>query len=121
MRTLTLSVSCFPSEWDLDFDYFVVEIDKEYAKSLLHRIMILNEVRSADSDILEMYYWDYSGDSYAGDLEEHDPKKEPLRSDCKQLVVREDAVCWICYPKHGDGHITTDEINLAVLKEIASD
>lgn len=48
------------------------------------------------------------------------PEGEPVRTECDTVMVREDAVAWSCYRKHGDLLFTTGSVGRAELEEIAA-
>jgi hypothetical protein len=118
VKKFVLRASC-SNEYLDGFDFFVVEIGPEYARLLLERIKLLQAVRAKDDEAYELYFWDYSGDYFGGDPDEQDGPSEPSRTECHQLVAREDEVLWTAIPKHTDVTVTTDSIKAADLAEVA--
>ena len=114
-----LGVSC-SNEYLDGFDYFVVDIEPEYAQQLLKRIELLRFLKKQDGDVYELYFWDYQGDFYGGDPDEHGEGREPSSAECTQLVVRENDAFWTAIPKHSDIYVTTDSIRVDQLAEIAA-
>jgi hypothetical protein len=103
------------------FDVFVVEIDQEYAASLLSKIDALREVKKHHSTIWEMYFWEPSGEWFARDHDQVEPtaKGEASRTECDQLVAREDEVCWTTIPKHASVYMVSGAIPRSALESIA--
>ena len=118
-RRFILSVSSANEYLDA-FDYFVVEISPEYAQTLLKRIELLRSLKKQDSDVYELYLWDYNGDFFGGHPDEHDASRESSSAECNQLAVRENDVFWTAIPKHTDIYVTTDSIRVDQLAEIAA-
>jgi hypothetical protein len=105
----------------------------------------LKRIQAKDDPLVEMYYWDHSAvyfscfdefeefhDSETGEsVSEHIwtgdpwielghveiPESEIPRTEGEQMIVRDDAVAWTCYPKHSDVQITTAEVPLDLLKQ----
>jgi len=117
-KKVVLPVSCSNDYLD-GFDEFVVEIGAVYARLLLERIKLLESIRAKDHDAYEIYFWDCSGEYFGGDPSEPDQVREPSRTECNQLVVRDGEVLWTAIPKHTDVYVTTDSIKAADLAEVA--
>ena len=101
-------------DYDGDFAYAAVKIHRERAKEILHMFTVFDAAKKAAENLLEMYFWDVDirwfslGDDGPADCkgcDEHD-----LRADCAQIVITDDSVRWMSYPKHGDAEIRTDSI-----------
>jgi hypothetical protein len=97
----------------------VVDIIPEYAFTLVKRVNLLKSVEARDSHAYELYFWDGSGDYFDPSPDDLDGSEEPCRTECNQLVVRKDDVCWMAYPKHGDVQLTTEARPLEELLAIA--
>jgi len=103
------------------YDCCVVEIDREYAAKILTRMQALQEAQKLDSYLYEMYYWDYHAEWFSRDWDENDVVEgEAQRTECDQLVVRADDVCWITIPKHTDLYMLSDSITRAQIAAIAA-
>jgi len=118
-KRFILGVSC-SNEYLDGFDYFVVDVDPTCAQLLLKRIELVRSLKKQDSDVYELYFWDYQGDFFAGDSDEHDGGREPSTAECQQLAVRENDLFWTAIPKHTDIYVVTDSIRADQLAEITA-
>lgn len=124
-KTFTLPVSCNVEGCD---DYaFVIEIDEKLARLLLDRIDRLKKWKEEDHSVYEVYFFEWMGQFHIRDYEseeldgENPVAGEPARTECEQTIVREDGVLFFAYPKHGDAHLTSEEISVGELREIAGE
>lgn len=112
---------------------FVIEITPEYAKVLLGRLTIFKNAAFSDLDLLEMYFWDASGEYYGIDWDktenEFDEKgreivvpdgTKPGRTEIDQVVIRANGVFWTAMPKHSSVYIITAPIQWDEIKRIAT-
>lgn len=132
-------------DWNGDCDYAVVDVTPELAAIALRRVNRLNRIQAKDDPLVEMYYWDHSavyfacfdwfeeiedpqtrelvsgiiwnGDPWIETSHVEIPESAIPRTEGKQMIVRDDAIAWACYPKHSDVQITTAEVPLDVLKQ----
>jgi len=44
---------------------------------------------------------------------------EPMRSECDQCIVSKEGVTWMCYPKHTDMEVRTEQISWELIAEAA--
>src|SRR5271169_5535918 len=103
-------------------DYAIVELDADDLRRLVTRRAALLAAKAADDGLYEMWYWAHDACFYSGDVEIPDQDDgqeyldgllkgdearvlgadeaasvsaiEPDRTDCDQLIVRENGVCW---------------------------
>lgn len=115
-------------DWDGECHWFVIKLDRAYARTLVRRIRILAKVQKLDGDAYELYLWDCKGDFFSSndDGEYEEGVSEAQRTECNQCVVRispsglpDAKVLWMCYPKHSDVTITTEEIGYGTLLELS--
>lgn len=125
--------------------FCVIEITPEYAALLLKRIWLVNQLKAEDQDVDHVEYWDGSGhwlgadeeasvddesflENIEADLAGDDakivvdfpfPANLERRTECDRATVKTSGVFWRTYPKHGDIELTTAEITVDQLQEIA--
>jgi hypothetical protein len=123
-------------EYD-ECSYALVEITPELARKVLARRKAWLAAHAADSEFYEAFYWDASavfinrlglpGEQDA-DLSEPVPgldsdgwaalpadapapaEVDVCRTECDQMIVRDQGVAWYCIAKHTDVPVTTDEV-----------
>lgn len=128
-------------------DFCVLEITPDYAALLLQRIWLVNQLKAEDQCVEHVQFWDASGrwlgaaaveeagvddegflENLADDLAGEDAKilvdfsfSDTLerRTECDRATVKASGVFWRTYPKHGDIELTTAEITVDQLQEIA--
>jgi hypothetical protein len=122
-RDLSLPTYSSNSDYNADFDYFRVHVSAEFARQMLQRIEMLKAVKKTDSSCFKLVFWDSHGDYFSGSSEgEHDPAQTPQRSECEQMVVMDDGICWTALPKHSDGiEISTEHLNIGQLTILAKE
>lgn len=109
----------YSNEFGSGADYFVIEIDKEYALALLKKLELVRRLHQEDDTVYKLHWWDYSGDYYEGDPEEHDAEeRQAARMECNQLVISDDII-WKAIPKHTDFYASTTSISVEQLAAIA--
>ncbi len=97
------------------YDRFVVDVTPEYARVLLERVGLFEMVHRRDGDLREMYFADPTGAYYD---EDPDAPPEASRTECEDVVIRQDEVLWMAYPRHGDDPIMTEPIPTEDLRQI---
>jgi hypothetical protein len=135
MKTVLLRVTSSNSDYNADCALALVQIDKELAKKILERRKLFLQERGNDVELVEKYYWSGSAHFYenGGKVDElydehltdddlveldEDPVKrtEEMRTECDQMIIREDGVAWTMIPKHSDIYITTSIIPYAMVE-----
>lgn len=95
-----------------------VVINQKYARLLLQRGNALRNLKDADEDAYEIYYWDHSVDYYQNDAKDGGPE-DMIYSQCGQLIVREEGVAWCAYEKHSEGvELRTEMVKYEDIREI---
>ncbi|MBI2060667.1 MAG: hypothetical protein HYT87_12930 [Nitrospirae bacterium] len=148
MPTIVLRTTSTDEHFNGDCDYGAVEMATPLVTLCLRRIGRLRKAKKGDPDLFEMYYWDQSVVffSWSDDLIEREdtefedevdrvladqgvyvsrtriqiPEQHIQRVECVQMVVRDDAVAWTAIPKHSDVYVTTHEISVQQLREMAA-
>lgn len=112
-----------------DCTAFVIDIDAEYAKRLLHWMDYVKETATSENGLYSMNFWDYSGDYHQLDEENSCPdhhegeiayRGEPAAMECNQVTVRADDVCWKAIPKHDSMYILSDSVSRQQLENIVN-
>ena len=123
------------------YDYAVINLTPQFAAWCIGRINHLNAQKQteAQKSIHEKYYYrsdarfihideDSAATFHAAIAEADDkgiatlpnnteiPDSMLASTECCQTVIRDDAVSFFCYPRHGDDQITTNEIDLDTLR-----
>lgn len=44
---------------------------------------------------------------------------EPMRSECDQCIISKEGVTWMCYPKHTDVEVRTEQLSWELIAEAA--
>lgn len=133
------------SDYNADCDYAVIDITKELAAEILRRRKAFTKMKEEDSALWEMYFWGGTQECISGSslfFTEIDPPPlskdqetlledngflelpedfkveadDILRTECEQMVIREDGVCWYCIPKHADVNITTESLKYGLIE-----
>lgn len=126
---LLLQTHSSNGEYDADISCAVVDITREYARELVQKHDIFMKVKKEQSDAHELYFWDSQAE-YACNSDVDYPEEEisettieisAARTECDQLVVRERGVAWTMIPKHTDIYITTSEVEIEKIRDLASD
>ena len=65
MPHVLLAIHSSPADFDTDCDYAVLAVSAELLHTIRRRGTILADVRKADDDFLEAYYWDGSLDYFS--------------------------------------------------------
>ena len=100
------------------YDCCVVDIGVAYAKLILSRMDALGGILRA----YEIYFWDYNASWHAMDQDLVEPTEigEASATECDQLIVRKDDICWTTIPKHTGLYIMSDEIKRETIEAIAA-
>ncbi|HEX5481856.1 MAG TPA: hypothetical protein VFZ08_04445 [Terriglobia bacterium] len=146
MRLISMVTS--DAAHDPECDYAVIDLTPELARVALRRINAFNVQKTADDDLIEMYFWDYHVEYFspwigekteqADGLEEaltsfpraapdlmiapvdfSVPESMAVRVECCRMVTREDAVAFMAIPKHTDSYVHTAEIPLHLIETAA--
>lgn len=145
-KHLILRVTSDNDLYDGDCSSAYLALTPELARLALKRIELFNQLKTADSSIVEINYWDYHYhvDYFrpTGELEEVcysdrditeldealvipenlDDVSAPglARTECDQMSVDDSSVRWTAIPKHCDFYVRTSSISVETLKEAAT-
>ena len=121
-------------------NYAVVDLDADDLRQLATRRRAFLAAKAEDDSLLEMWFWDHAacfygyeveipgvegdGGEYLDELLKADDTRaltadecaklsalEPDRTDCAQVVVREQGVCWYALDKYSDVTTLTAEVS----------
>jgi len=142
---LILETTSSDENYNGDCDYATVELTPNLAKLALRRIKALKQIHEQDDQIWEMYFWDDSSVFFEGhdelesftDAETGEacvfsrnvpfhaaaefkvPADHIQRTECNQMIVREEEIAWTAIPKHSSVYVTTMPIPLTLLEKAA--
>lgn len=128
------------TEHENPLPYAVVDLDVALREVIAFRLVAASMHRKADVEFLEAFYWARHVAFFDDDLDLSELLTEeqcalfedrgavllpdsvelpdPSRTECDQMIVRQDGqVAWFCYPEHGDEHVTTEGVTLAALDD----
>jgi hypothetical protein len=147
MRLIS-TVTC-PDEIS-DCDYALIDLTPELARLGLTRIARLKEHKTRDSDLLEIYFWDFHALYFSPWLAEDTAEADALaqmieqlpagsselsvaaadfgvsehlcaRVECCQMIVREEGIAFLTIAKHTSFYISAAEIPSRLLEEAAAE
>jgi hypothetical protein len=149
VRTLFLGTTSSDGDYNGDCDYGVVQVDREYAETLLHlheRFMVLKKARSPatlEGSLLRMEYFDNSirffsagawepaddagptpedGERYAiVGREWQPPDDQEQRVECRTVHILEDGFRWEASPKHTSVWVQTAKVSVEDMKKLAGE
>lgn len=133
-----------------DCDYALIDLTPDLAWLSLSRIARLKEHKASDSDLLEIYFWDYhalyfspwiaedcrEADALAGMIErlpcasldlslapDNFTVSEELYTwvECCQMIAREEGIAFLAIAKHTSFYISTAEIPVTLLAKAAAE
>lgn len=133
----------------LDCEYATIDLNPDLSRLALRRVSTLKAQKNADPQLDEMYFWDNHveyfspwndeegarADSLSEMLGELPAEADDLRRapddfavpesllahvECRQMIVREDAIAFIAIPKHASCYIRTAEIPLPLIEAAAA-
>lgn len=142
---LILETTSSDENYNGDCDYATVELTPNLAKIALRRIKALKQIHQQDDQLWEMYFWDDSPIFFEGydelesltDAETGEtcvfsrsmpfhaaakfkvPADHFQRTECGQMIVREEEIAWTAIPKHSSVYVTTMPIPLSLLEKAA--
>ncbi len=133
MKFITSTTSS-NSDYNAEFDYAFIEIDKEVAARVMARHEIFTMVRGMDHSLFESYFWDSTPEwfSYADDHDKELPDQgevvvadekfsldgfEMQNDECCQMIICEEGVRWTTIPKHTGIYITSETIPIEKVRE----
>ena len=134
MKSLILGTSSSDPEWSGGCDFAIIEMNIKLRSTIFSRKSTFVKIRAADTDLYEMYFWDYTPEFFSPYLDEDDfsdefekivlstdgiwekpenliiPENTFARIECPQMIIREEGVAWVVIPKHSDVYVTTFEV-----------
>lgn len=140
-----LRTSSSDEHYNGDIDFCLVEVTKQLARRILHRRKVFTSAKKSEPELWEMYFWGGSGDwvPYSGVFHEKTinitKEQEALlddnnfvelpdeysvdpdslvRTECEQMIVREDEVCWTVIPKHSSIYIMTHPLPYKLIEKL---
>ena|SRR5579863_7585883 len=143
-------ISIITPDRDCDCDYALIDLNPEFARSVLRRIAALKQIKAIFANLFEMYFWDGHAEHFSPWLAEKAGEAEALAEmlerlpaasgdlltvpngftvpenlcssvECRQLIVRDDAIAFVAILKHTNIYIYTAEVPLHLLEAAAAE
>ena len=126
--------------YNADCDYAMVELTRPLAKLCMRRMALLKKIAKRDKQAYELWFWDYHCSFFTYfELADEDPESSPFdveeymelpdsfeipedsiqTTECDQMVIGDGRVHWCVIPKHSNIYITTDNIPLELIADVA--